>query len=102
MVFDEKKRLSEGAPARARGSGNGYSVAIAISRRLRACGDGTRRHSSLTLPTPHPSATARTFISTVPQLEEAHHIVTVGILVMGTHPLGRARAIIMIVMGHIP
>ena len=39
MVFDEKKRLSEGASAR--GSGNGYSVAIAIIRRLRACGDNT-------------------------------------------------------------
>ena len=39
VVFDERKRLFEGATAR--GSGNGYSVAIAIIRRLRACGDGT-------------------------------------------------------------
>jgi len=38
VVFDEKRRLSEGASAR--GSGNGYSVAVAIAiiRRLRACG----------------------------------------------------------------
>jgi len=41
VVFDEGKRLSEGAPAR--GSGDGYSVAIvAITRRLRACGYGSR------------------------------------------------------------
>ncbi|MGB7000571.1 MAG: hypothetical protein WBE22_00900 [Halobacteriota archaeon] len=43
VVFDEEKRLSEGAPAR----GSGYSVAIAVIRRLRACGDGTATRRQL-------------------------------------------------------